>query len=107
MPNLTVYYPDAEQRNAIKDKLAAIAASFGYYTVHKSAERGDIQQLLGEIIEGEIALVSLPSDEQRLAAINELMRLADSDEVDWIAQDAFRAIAKALSEARYRNDEWA
>jgi hypothetical protein len=103
MPNLTVYYPDEEERNGAKDELAGIAASFGYYTIHESAERGNIRALLGAIIGGEMALVLLP-DEGRIAAINELRRLADSSDVDWIARDAFRDIASALVEARNREE---
>lgn len=103
MPNLTVYYPDAEQRDATKDMLAALAVDHGLHTIHKSVERGSVRALLGSIVSGEIALVLL-GDEQRMAAINELRRLADDETTDWIARDAFRDIADALSEARARNE---
>jgi hypothetical protein len=104
MSNLTIYYPDTEERDAAKNGLATIAAKHGYYTIHESQERGNIRELIGAIIGGEMALVLL-SDEGRIAAINELRRLADSEGVDWIARDAFRDIASALTEARLRNED--
>lgn len=103
MPNLTVYYPTEEERDGAKDELAAIAARHGYYTVHESQERGNVRELLGAIVGGEMALVLL-GDEERIAAINELRRLADSEDVDWIAREAFRNIASALTEARDREE---
>lgn len=103
MPNLTVHYPDAEERDAVKGELAVIAAQHGYYTVHESQHRGSLRQLFGAIVGGEMALVLL-ADEERIAAINELRRLADSGEVDWIAREAFRNIASALAEARLREE---
>lgn len=104
MSNLTVHYPTADERNAVKDALAAIAAQHGYYTVHESQHRGNIRELFGAIVGGEMALVLL-ADEERLAAINELLRLADSDGVNWIAREAFRNIASALKEAHNREEE--
>lgn len=104
MSNLTVYYPDTEERDAVKDELAAMAARHGYYTVHESQERGNIRELFGAIVGGEMALILL-ADEERIAAINELRRLADDESVDWIACAAFRNIASALAEARNREEE--
>lgn len=107
MPLASIYFPSAtytqDDANALMADLAEVAAGFGYTTVHKSAERGNIRELLESIVGGEMALVLL-ADEERDAAIKWLQRYAETCE-DYIAAQAFRHIAAVLTKARDREDE--
>lgn len=105
MAMLTLYYPTTEERDESKNALAELAAEHGYYTVHESKRRGNIRMLLDALIDGELAIILL-GDEQRMAAIDELLRLSEDESVNWIARGAFADIAEALKDARRRDEAY-
>jgi hypothetical protein len=97
MANFTIYYPDAEMRDAAKGKLAELAASFGMYTVHESQKRGNVRELLESITTGEMVLLFM-ADEQKSFALTVLDRLLATLN-DPLERDAIETLSNTLRDS--------
>jgi hypothetical protein len=99
MPSANIYFPASWTPEGVQEfmaDLADIAAERGFVTVHQSAERGNIRELLESIVAGETLLVLMAPEQQCIA-----LQVLDAalPTLGTIERDAVGVLASVLRES--------